>query len=235
MAALAELSVWALALVCLGIAALVTVIVVALFSWLISLLNNIPLVNIGTGWLDTAERAILGALGTAFGKVNAIMGASLHLMARYADELWHEIRGHAALIAEIASGFGALVLAYDAIRSLVHRIEHASSTANARIKSLEKEWHGIEHGVKDFQRATDTELTRVIKPEIKSLDKELERIKNTTIPAIRTAESDAAAAINDLVQATAGLAPAGGLRPHCYATLFGLIACTGLRISEARP
>ena len=29
------------------------------------------------------------------------------------------------------------------------------------------------------------------------------------------------------------LAPAGGLRPHCYATLFALIACTGLRISEA--
>jgi integrase len=39
--------------------------------------------------------------------------------------------------------------------------------------------------------------------------------------------------IGDLLQAAAGLAPAGGLRPHCYATLFGLIACTGLRISEA--
>jgi integrase len=39
--------------------------------------------------------------------------------------------------------------------------------------------------------------------------------------------------IADLLQATAGLAPAGGLRPHCYATLFGLLACTGLRISEA--
>ena len=39
--------------------------------------------------------------------------------------------------------------------------------------------------------------------------------------------------IADLLQAAAGLAPAGGLRPHCYATLFGLIACTGLRIGEA--
>ena len=41
------------------------------------------------------------------------------------------------------------------------------------------------------------------------------------------------AEISDLLAAAAGLAPAGGLRPHCYATLFGLIACTGLRISEA--
>jgi len=39
--------------------------------------------------------------------------------------------------------------------------------------------------------------------------------------------------IEDLLHAAAGLGPPGGLRPHCYATLFGLIACTGLRISEA--
>jgi integrase len=41
------------------------------------------------------------------------------------------------------------------------------------------------------------------------------------------------AEIGDLLQAAAGLAPAEGLRPHCYVALFGLIACTGLRISEA--
>jgi integrase/recombinase XerD len=36
-----------------------------------------------------------------------------------------------------------------------------------------------------------------------------------------------------LLDAAAALAPAGGLRPSCYCTLFGLLACTGLRISEA--
>lgn len=39
--------------------------------------------------------------------------------------------------------------------------------------------------------------------------------------------------ISDLMKAAARLAPAGGLRPHCYVTLFGLLACTGLRIREA--
>jgi integrase/recombinase XerD len=39
--------------------------------------------------------------------------------------------------------------------------------------------------------------------------------------------------IGNLLHAAADLAPADGLRPHCYATLFGLIACSGLRISEA--
>lgn len=39
--------------------------------------------------------------------------------------------------------------------------------------------------------------------------------------------------IAELLAAAGRLAPAGGLRPRCYATLFGLLACTGLRISEA--
>jgi integrase/recombinase XerD len=37
----------------------------------------------------------------------------------------------------------------------------------------------------------------------------------------------------DLLHAAAALGPIGGLRPLCYVTLFGLLACTGLRISEA--
>lgn len=38
--------------------------------------------------------------------------------------------------------------------------------------------------------------------------------------------------ISDLIRATATLTPTAGLRPHSYATLFGLMACTGMRISE---
>lgn len=41
------------------------------------------------------------------------------------------------------------------------------------------------------------------------------------------------AEIVDLLAAAGRLDPAGGLRPRCYVTLFGLLACTGLRISEA--
>ena len=41
------------------------------------------------------------------------------------------------------------------------------------------------------------------------------------------------AEIVDLLTAAAELDPVDGLRPRCYATMFGLLACTGLRISEA--
>ena len=39
--------------------------------------------------------------------------------------------------------------------------------------------------------------------------------------------------ITQLMRAAAELSPAGTLRPRTYATLFGLLAATGLRISEA--
>jgi integrase len=39
--------------------------------------------------------------------------------------------------------------------------------------------------------------------------------------------------IETLLKACAELEPADGLRPHTYGTLFGLLSCTGLRISEA--
>lgn len=41
------------------------------------------------------------------------------------------------------------------------------------------------------------------------------------------------AEIGMLLKACTELKPAGGLRPHTYVTLFGLLSCTGLRISEA--
>jgi integrase/recombinase XerD len=39
--------------------------------------------------------------------------------------------------------------------------------------------------------------------------------------------------VTDLLSAASRLAPVGGLRPICYYTLFGLLACTGMRVSEA--
>lgn len=42
-----------------------------------------------------------------------------------------------------------------------------------------------------------------------------------------------AAEVNELVVGAGRLTPIDGLRPHTYATLFGLLACTGLRVTEA--
>lgn len=49
----------------------------------------------------------------------------------------------------------------------------------------------------------------------------------------RTPHIYSEAELSALVAAARNLLPSTGLRPHTYATLFGLLACTGLRVSEA--
>jgi integrase len=52
--------------------------------------------------------------------------------------------------------------------------------------------------------------------------------KRRPTPHIYSAEQ-----IDQLLSAAAKLKPTDGLKPHTYVTLFGLLACTGMRISEA--
>jgi integrase len=53
------------------------------------------------------------------------------------------------------------------------------------------------------------------------------------VPPRRTPYIFAPGAIRGLLDGAAALGPCGSLRPKTYATLLGLLACTGLRISEA--
>lgn len=52
--------------------------------------------------------------------------------------------------------------------------------------------------------------------------------KHRPTPHIYSAEE-----IGNLLSAATQLCPIGGLRAHTYTTLFGLLACTGMRVSEA--
>lgn len=49
----------------------------------------------------------------------------------------------------------------------------------------------------------------------------------------RTPHIYSEAELSALIGAARGLSSGAGLRPHTYATFFGLLACTGLRVSEA--
>ena len=61
----------------------------------------------------------------------------------------------------------------------------------------------------------------------KSGASEMSAPAKTETPGLTSAE------ISALLAAAHDLPPKDGLRPHTYGTLFGLLACTGLRLKEA--
>lgn len=198
MIALADLGIWAAAIVCLGLAFIITVLVIGLFKWLIDLLNAVPAINIGTGWLHTTEQTITNALGTAFAWVNHQFGTSLHAMANLLEWGWREFRGHATLLAEIAgtlAGFGGAIAA---IRALVNRFSHTGTHQGSQIKTLERELHGIERQIKHLEHDLSKGIGDDVLPRLKKIDRELGRIEHHTIPAIEAADTQAATAISNL-------------------------------------
>lgn len=230
-----------LAVMCLGLALLLTLLTLAL----IDVLKNAPVIG---GWIadkaQALEQSVSHALGQAFSGIDHLIGASLHLLARYADSVWGEIKSHARLLALVASGLWLVVEAVRALRALVHHTTHANTAQGARIKRLEREYNGIEHGIKQLERELHGIDETGLERQVRTLDKEVAKIRTQTIPAIREADAEAESAISDLwtwvhkhvaipgtdvfegavAVALAGLG-LGGLRCPAFGRLLGKWGC----------
>ncbi len=197
MAALLELGVYAVAIICLALALIITVVVEALLGWIIAFLNKIPAVNIGTGWLHTVSQAVTSGLGKAFGEVDHIMGASLHLFAEYADKLWHGIEQYGNLLYDLSKLASLIARALHAIEHKVTAGLHGVIGIGKDISALKREWHGIEQRVKALEQDWSKGIGHDLRISVKALEQEYGTIVDTTVPDIRslarTAEADVTA------------------------------------------
>lgn len=171
----------------------------ALFGPLISLLQAIPAIGSRLAApFKAIESAITGACGSIEAGCDRLMGQSWHQTARLLDWTWKEIRRHAHTLAVAAPIIGTLVELYDALRANVHHVTSARSGDAARIKRLEKEYHGIEKELKKLEREFNGIDDTGIGKRLHNLDHRLDVIEGTTIPAIQAADTDAATAISNL-------------------------------------
>lgn len=97
-------------------------------------------------------------------------------------------------------------------------------------------WAGLPRQVSHTYLARRLDIVRCFARHRAIFDPETEvPPSNVFGPAYRrvTPHIYTAAEISALLTAARELPPRDGLRPHTYATLFGLLACTGLRLREA--
>jgi DNA-binding transcriptional MerR regulator len=144
------------------------------------------------------EQAISNALGSVEHGIDSLIGASWHRFAELTSWLWSEFKRHADLILTTASYVVGLGFSVEAIRTLVHDLSHHRVVQSAQVKTLERELHGIEEGVRDLQQEIGRGIGHDLRIQVGQLETELGTITSTTIPAIQAAESDAASAISNL-------------------------------------
>lgn len=193
-----DLSVYAIAIVCLALAWLLSKIIIALLSWVAKALNTISLGLIGDGWIGDVSQAVANALGDAFGWVNAQLGASLHAAARFFEWLWHEIVAANHLIVQLAEGQVTFSHAVAALRGILHEVKAGSHVAQSRVKTLEHEYHGIDQRVGRVEHELYQGIGHDLRIGLKQTEEKVAHLQDGVIPSIEQAEQDAASAISNL-------------------------------------
>ena len=174
--ALIELGTLALVLLCLALALLI----VAIMRKVGDIFRVVPVVGgYIAGAVESVAQAITGVLGAAISGVDAAMGASWHLLARFMDSLWKQIEGQALGYLQLAELVAKLVYAHSGIRALVHAIERTIHGIEHGVKTLEREWHGIEARVKQLEHAVTKGIGHDLHIGLRDLTKEVKGIEHT--------------------------------------------------------
>lgn len=210
-------------------------LIAALFGWLIDLLELIPVLgDYLASPFHAVEQAVANALGEAEHAIDHAIGASWHLLARYCEWMWREIRGHAVLLLEIASSFTPLAVAIRALRALVHHQHAAGTVTSARVKTLEREYVGIEHQVKALERELRGIDEVGVRRQLRQVERDIATIEAQTIPAIQAADEQAASAISNLYEWAKGKASLLGIGTFslAVATALDALGLGGLRCNN---
>ncbi len=223
--ALVEIGVLALALLCLALA----LVIVQIMRKVGDLVRGITIIGGPiAGVVDSLAQGITTVLGKAIGGVEAAIGASWHLLARYTDKLWHQVEAQALGYAQLAELVARLVYSHSGLKTLVHRVEATVHGIEHGVKTLEREWRGIEHRVKTLERDITKGIGHDLHIGLRDLQKTVRGIRHTvttTIPqAIDYAEGKTDA-LGNFIKAIPGVG---------YAEWAGALVLAGLGVLGLR-
>ena len=217
--ALAPLSPFVAALFALGLAALLTVLTLAL----VNVLSKAPIIG---GWIATkataVEQTISHALGAAFAGIDAFIGGSIHTLARFMDHLWNTVIAIPHTMLKIAEALIPIAAAVAAVRQLAHLATAVVHTIAHRFVAIGRELGRFEHRLKTLERDISRGIGDDVLPRIKSLDRRLHGVIHRTIPAIRSDVATAEGEIGHLYDWVRGKASLVGVGTFAFAVSAAL-------------
>lgn len=161
--------------------------------------SNVPVV--GKYIADAASsvaQAITNACGSLMGGIESAVGGALHWVARHFDTWLNQFVSHAVVLAHLAQIVGNAVYDVSGLKALVRSVGYVAHTALRLVDKLEREFKGIEAGVKKLERELATGIGHDLRIQIKALEREWDTFRTKELPAI---EADVGALGNDVATA----------------------------------
>lgn len=147
-------------------------IIAVIMGFISGALGGLPFpLNKLSGPVKSLSQGITSACFKAIQKAEQLLGASFHMLARYMDKLWHELRSGAIGLLEAATILGLLVHIVRTIRGLVHGVGHVLHSFRTALHGLERKFHGIEHRVKVLERDIAKGIGHDLRIHIKALER----------------------------------------------------------------
>lgn len=196
---------WALPLVGLDVLIVVLWTVAAalgialIMQHLASILDGVPWVG---GKLSGATRAMARAITSACGAlmqgIEGLVGAGLHLLARYIDKWLSQFVAHASLIAHLAELVGGALYRVSGLKALVHQVAGLVHMVLHRFVTIGRELYHLRRLVRTIEHDVAHGIGEDVLPRIRSLDRRLHNLRRWATREIADAEAQAEAATASL-------------------------------------
>jgi hypothetical protein len=157
-----------------------------ILGYVSGVLSGLPFpINKLAGPVKSLAQGITNVCGKLEAGVDHLVGAAWHMFARYLDHLWQQLEQQSVVVWEIAHLMGLISGAIHKVEALVHSVSHIGHGAAAAVKALSREFDHLQRRVNTFERAIETEIGKVIRPQIRRLEHEVARVEDVAIPDIR--------------------------------------------------
>lgn len=187
------------AILCLALATIITVLMVNVMNSL----GGLPVIG---GKLAGLARGVASTISrvcaSAVSGIDAFIGGAFHLMASYLDKTWRLISETPTVIAHIARVVGDGLYRATGLQASVRYLERIAHFALHKFGVVDRELHGIEHGIKVIERELGKGIGHDVLPRLGHIERELGKIEHKVIPGVRGiaegAETDAQTALGKI-------------------------------------
>lgn len=210
---------------CFALVWCIRILALAILDVLAASVGHVPFLGDALkGAVNSVAQAGSSALGRVENGLGVAIGASWHALAWSTDETWHLLKESALGYAAAGELLARVVYAHSGLKSLVQGHAHAQDATAAKVKTLEKEYVGIEHKVKQLERDVSRGIGHDVLPRLGQLEKEAARIETVELPAAEAATQQAQSAIDNLYDWAKGKASLLGVGTFSFAVAAALSA-----------